>query len=93
MTGRGPLSSFTGVNVSYVLRELIGTVAVLPESFAQNFCYMNRDVAGVTAPMDPLIAKDTNFKRGLAGAVGFLSGLNFTFQGFEVKVHETLVKR
>ena len=79
MTGRGPLSSFTGVNVSNVSREFFGTLAVLPESFAQNLCHMLRDMVVVTTAMDPLIAENTNFKRGLARAVGAVSGLDSTF--------------
>ena len=93
MTGRGPLSSFTVVGVSNVPREFFGTLAVLPESFAQNLCHMLRDMVVVATAMDPLIAENTNFKRGLAGAIGATPGLDCTFQNFEVEVRKTLIKR
>ena len=93
MTGRGPLGSFTGVNVRYVFRELIGALAVLQESFAQDFRYMSRNMVGVTASMDPLVTEDTNFEGVSAGTFGPFSGLDSTFQSFEVEVRETLIKR
>ena len=74
MARRGPLGSNTGVHRSYVLRKLASTLAVLSVPFAQDFSHMRRDMASVTATMNPLVAEDTNFKRGLAGAIGSYFG-------------------
>ena len=93
MTGRWPLSSLAGVHISNVPRELFGTLAVLPESFAQNLSNVLRDMVIVATSMDPLIAKDTNLKRCLARAIGAISGLDSMFQSFEVEAHKTLIER
>ena len=93
MTGGGPLGSVAGVNIEHMSSELVGAPAVLQESFTQDFRYMSRNMVGVTASMDPLVTKDTNFEGVSAGAFGPLSRLDSTFQSFEVEVHETFIKR
>ena len=93
MTGRGLLSSFTGIGLGNVPRKFFGTLAVLPESFAQNLSNVLRDMVIVATSMDPLIAKNTDLKRSLARAIGSVSGLGSTFQSFEIEAHETLIKR
>ena len=63
-------------------------------SFTQDLSHMCRDMAGITAAMDPLIAKDTNFKRGYAGAVGLYFWLGpASCKRPEVEVYEIFVKR